>query len=148
LIFKKPTGGEIEIFCLEPSAGYRDITTAMLQKGSVTWKCLVGGASKWKHGMTLQKVMVEDEQEITLSAEIADRTEDSFLIKLTWQPAELTFAEILHIAGKIPLPPYLHRSVEEADKERYQTIYARHEGSVAAPTAGLHFTSYIFSELR
>jgi S-adenosylmethionine:tRNA ribosyltransferase-isomerase len=147
LLFKKPTGGVIEIFCLEPDDEYKDITSAMLQKGKVRWKCLVGGASKWKHGMKLQKTIIENGQKVTMEAAIAGRLNDSFIIELSWQPEELTFAEVLHLAGFIPLPPYLHREVEEDDKERYQTIYAKHDGSVAAPTAGLHFTDTIFDKL-
>lgn len=119
----------------------------MLQKGKVSWKCLVGGASKWKHGMKLQKVINENGQAFVLEAAIAGRLSDSFVIELSWQPTELSFAEILHIAGFIPLPPYLHRDVEENDKNRYQTIYAKYEGSVAAPTAGLHFTNAVFEKL-
>lgn len=147
LLFKKPTGGVIEIFCLEPGDEYSDITSAMLQKGKVFWKCLVGGASKWKHGMRLQKVVNENGREVVLEAAVAGRLSDCFVIGLSWQPAELTFAEILHLAGFIPLPPYLHRDVEEDDKNRYQTVYAKHNGSVAAPTAGLHFTEAVFEKL-
>lgn len=147
LLFQKPTGGIIEIFCLEPDDRYSDITSAMLQKGKVLWKCLVGGASKWKHGMKLQKIITENGRQVILEAAIAGRLSDCFIIELSWQPEALSFAEMLHIAGFIPLPPYLHRDVEETDKTRYQTIYARHDGSVAAPTAGLHFTDAIFEKL-
>lgn len=147
LLFQKPTGGVIEIFCLEPDDRYADITSAMAQKGKVLWKCLVGGASKWKHGMKLQKVVNENGQELMLEAAIAGRLSDSFIIELSWKPEDLSFAEMLHKAGFIPLPPYLHREVEEDDKNRYQTIYAKHDGSVAAPTAGLHFTNAVFEKL-
>lgn len=147
LLFTKQTGAVIEIFCLEPDDTYSDITTAMLQKGKVRWKCLIGGASKWKHGMILKKVVSRDEGEVALEAAIVNRLSDCFVIELSWQPEELSFAEVLHLAGFIPLPPYLHRDVEEEDKERYQTIYAKYDGSVAAPTAGLHFTTAIFDKL-
>ncbi len=147
ILFHKPSGGVIEIFCLEPTEQYADITTAMLQTGKVWWKCLVGGASKWKHGITLTKTIENREGSIILHAEIAERLSDCFAIKLHWEPAHLTFAELLHQAGLIPLPPYLHRKVEESDKERYQTIYAAADGSVAAPTAGLHFTQAVFEKL-
>lgn len=147
LLFQKSTGGVIEIFCLEPDDKYADITTAMLQKGKVSWKCLIGGASKWKHGMVLKKVVCREEVEVTLEAAIVDRLTDCFIIELRWQPSKLSFAEVLHIAGFIPLPPYLHRETEEEDKIRYQTIYAKFDGSVAAPTAGLHFTDTIFDKL-
>ncbi|GEO10283.1 S-adenosylmethionine:tRNA ribosyltransferase-isomerase [Segetibacter aerophilus] len=147
LLFQKPTGGVIEIFCLEPGDQYKDITSAMLQKGKASWKCLVGGASKWKHGMKLQKQVNENGVNFILEASIAGRLPDCFIIDLSWKPEEVSFAEILHIAGFIPLPPYLHRSAEEDDKNRYQTIYAKQDGSVAAPTAGLHFTDEVFERL-
>jgi S-adenosylmethionine:tRNA ribosyltransferase-isomerase len=143
LLFKKSTGGVIEVFCLEPDKKYPDITIAMLQKKKVLWKCLIGGASKWKHGMVLQKNI----NDVLLEASIIDRDGETFTIELRWN-TELSFAEVLHKAGDIPLPPYLHRDIEENDKERYQTIYAKEEGSVAAPTAGLHFTERLFEKLR
>ena len=148
LIFQKATGAVIEIFCLEPGDGYADITTAMLQKGKVQWKCLVGGASKWKHGIKLEKVIQINGNEIKLEASIIDRLSDCFVIELSWQPEEMSFAEMLHLAGYIPLPPYLNRDAEESDKTRYQTIYAAQDGSVAAPTAGLHFTEAVFKKLE
>ena len=144
LLFTKSTGGVIEIFCLEPDEQYRDITTAMLQKQKVWWKCLIGGASKWKHGMILTKQV----NEITIEASIIDRNTEAFTIELSWNDPDLSFAEVLHLAGAIPLPPYLNRTAEESDKERYQTIYAKEEGSVAAPTAGLHFTDRLFDKLQ
>lgn len=147
LLFQKPTGAVIEIFCLEPDDRYSDITTAMLQKGKVYWKCLIGGASKWKHGMKLIKYINENDEQITLEAEIVHRLNDCFVVQLSWKPEELAFAEMLHYAGYIPLPPYLHRDVEEDDKTRYQTVYAKHDGSVAAPTAGLHFTEELLQKL-
>lgn len=147
LLFQKPTGGVIEIFCLEPDDQYEDLATAMLQKGKVSWKCLVGGASKWKQGMRLRKEISENGKTFILEASIADKLSDSFIIQLSWQPEDLSFAEVLHVAGFIPLPPYLDREVEEDDKTRYQTIYAKRDGSVAAPTAGLHFTNAVFEKL-
>jgi S-adenosylmethionine:tRNA ribosyltransferase-isomerase len=144
LLFQKPTGGVIEVFCLEPHEQYADITTAMLTKVKVWWKCMIGGASKWKHRMVLQK-QVDD---ILLEASIVERSSEAFTIELNWNKADLSFAEVLHKAGAMPLPPYLHREVEDSDKERYQTVYAKEEGSVAAPTAGLHFTERILGKLK
>jgi S-adenosylmethionine:tRNA ribosyltransferase-isomerase len=144
LLFQKPTGGVIEIFCLEPHEQYPDITTAMLQKQKVWWKCLIGGAGKWKHGMVLMKRAGD----VIIEASIIDRNSEAFIIELRWDDHQLSFAEILHKAGAIPLPPYLHRDAEESDTERYQTIYAKEEGSVAAPTAGLHFTKRLFDKLK
>ena len=147
LIFTKPSGGHIEIFALEPHEQYADITTAMNQKGCILYKCLVGGASKWKHGMTLEKKMPYNGEPFRLSASIAERRPDCFVVQLGWSPEGLSFAEVLHLAGNIPIPPYLHRNAEAADAERYQTIYASADGSVAAPTAGLHFTPALMQRL-
>lgn len=147
LLFQKETGGIIEIFCLEPHEQYPDITTAMLQKEKVLWHCLVGGASKWKTGQVLEKKIRSGKNEISLQARYIEKRADSFIIELSWMPDQLSFAEVLHYAGAIPLPPYIKRNAEESDTERYQTVYAKHDGSVAAPTAGLHFTNFIFETL-
>lgn len=143
LLFRKPTGGVIEIFCLEPHEQYADISTAMLQKGKVYWHCLVGGASKWKPGQVLEKTIGD----MRLTARYTEKRTGSFVIELQWSDPERSFAEMLHLAGAIPLPPYIKREAEANDRERYQTLYARQDGSVAAPTAGLHFTEHIFREL-
>jgi S-adenosylmethionine:tRNA ribosyltransferase-isomerase len=148
LLFQKPTGGVIEIFCLEPHEQYADITTAMRQCGKVQWLCLVGGASKWKHGQILQKIIYAFNKEIILEAIYLEKRTDSFVIELSWNDSEMSFAELLHHAGAIPLPPYIKRKAEASDAERYQTLYARYDGSVAAPTAGLHFTDAIFKSLE
>jgi len=143
LVFEKSTGGVIEVFCLEPHEQYPDIQTAMLEKGKVWWKCMIGGASKWKQGMVLSKSY----QAFTLSASIVERNTDSFTLELSWNDESRSFAEVLQTAGKVPLPPYLRREAETGDDERYQTIFARAEGSVAAPTAGLHFTPEVMQAL-
>lgn len=148
IVLQKPTGGHIEIFCLSPHERYSDTTTAMLQKERVWWNCLIGGASKWKPGTILQKEAVVSGRKIILKAVFKEKRKDSFIIELQWTPSELSFAEVLHTMGIIPLPPYIKRNVEPSDTERYQTIYAKQDGSVAAPTAGLHFTDRIFSSLR
>ena len=156
LLFQKSTGGVIEIFCLEPhenpslpSRGRDEdpVHRAFLQKGKVVWQCLVGGVSKWKQGQVLEKEIRFDDKKILLRANYIEKIKDSFIIELSWTAAELSFAEILHHAGAIPLPPYIKRAVEKSDAERYQTIYAHFDGSVAAPTAGLHFTEMIFKKL-
>ena len=146
ILFNKTTGGDIEVFCLEPDDMYADITTAMLQKGKVLWKCLVGGAKKWKETF-LTKQILDSGKVINLSVQKVERRNDYFLLELSWDDESLTFVEILHLAGLIPLPPYLNRNAEGTDKETYQTIYAKHDGSVAAPTAGLHFTIELFESL-
>jgi S-adenosylmethionine:tRNA ribosyltransferase-isomerase len=148
IIFTKPSGGNIEIFTLEPAGTFKDMTAALQQTGTVDWKCLVGGASKWKHSYVPEKIIYTDKGTVTLRAEIRERLTDSFIIRFSWTPFELTFPEILHLAGQVPLPPYIKRIAEEADSVRYQTVYAREAGSVAAPTAGLHFTETIFREFE
>lgn len=148
LLFQKPTGGVIEIFCLEPHQQYADITTAMLQKEKVWWQCLVGGAAKWKAGQILEKKINDGSKEIILRASFIEKKDDTFTIELSWSPATLHFAEVLHHTGAIPLPPYIKRAPDKSDKERYQTVYANSDGSVAAPTAGLHFTNLIFGNLK
>lgn len=145
LLFKKDTGGVIEVFCLSPHEQYADVHTAMLQKGKVLWECMIGGASKWKHGLVLQ--LTNEEPRFTLSASIAERLPGSYVVALEWDDEQLTFAEVLHFVGKVPLPPYLHREAEVTDETRYQTLYAKEEGSVAAPTAGLHFTPGIMQSI-
>ena len=147
IIFRKPSGGLIEVFCLDPHSQYPDITTAMLQKQNVQWKCMIGGAGKWKRGLQLEKKISSNGYEIILRASITERLSHSFIVDLNWEPSILSFAEILHYAGDIPLPPYLKRKAEQLDKDRYQTIFAHYDGSVAAPTAGLHFTPEIFESL-
>lgn len=148
LSFRKPTGGNIEIFCLEPHPDYPDISTALAQKGKVLWHCLIGGASKWKAGQVLVKSIRVEGMELLLEARYREKSSDVFVIELNWSPSSLSFAEVLHHLGAIPLPPYIKRDAETSDRERYQTVYARAEGSVAAPTAGLHFTEHIFQELE
>ena len=148
LLFQKPTGGVIEIFCLEPHEQYADITNGMSQHGEVLWLCLIGGASKWKHGQVLEKKLKAENKEILLLAKYVEKKTDVFVIEFSWNDSSLSFAEILHYAGAIPLPPYLKREAEKLDTERYQTIYAHYEGSVAAPTAGLHFTDTILKKLK
>jgi S-adenosylmethionine:tRNA ribosyltransferase-isomerase len=147
LLFQKPSGGIIEIFCLEPHQQYHDISSAMHQQEKVWWHCLIGGASKWKHGQVLRKTIITSQHEIRLQAVFIEKITDSFVVELSWDPPQLSFAEVLHHAGAIPLPPYIRRKTEIIDTDRYQTIYAAPEGSVAAPTAGLHFTKEVFESM-
>lgn len=148
LLFQKPSGGIIEIFCLEPHGVNMDITTAMLQQGRVEWQCLVGGASKWKPGVILEKEITAGNSSIVLQATMHARTEGGFIIHFSWTPADKSFAEVLQAAGVMPLPPYIKRKADNTDDTRYQTVYARHEGSVAAPTAGLHFTDAVIEKIQ
>src|SRR5688572_4915401 len=148
LLFQKATGSIIELFCLEPHEKYPDIATALQQHDKVLWKCLVGGASKWKHGQVLEKKVESGEVNLILTATYVEKQPEHFIIEFSWTPGTFSFAEILHHAGAIPLPPYIKRAAETSDSERYQTIYAHADGSVAAPTAGLHFTDFIFDQLE
>lgn len=145
LLFRKETGGQVEIFCLEPQDA--EPSGAMMQEGSATWKCLVGGAGKWKQG-ALAREWTEGQKPLRLEAEKVGVVPDGFLVRFSWKPEDLSFAEVLHRAGLVPLPPYLQRESEAMDTERYQTVYAKYEGSVAAPTAGLHFTRHTLDALR
>ncbi len=147
LLFQKQSGGIIEIFALEPHEKYPDITTAMNQTGKILYKCLVGGASKWKHGMVLRMASGTPPDNFTLEARMAEKRADCFVVELSWHPANMPFAQVLHHAGNMPIPPYLHRPAEEMDRKRYQTVYASADGSVAAPTAGLHFTPQLLALL-
>ena len=146
LILQKPEGGVVELFCLEPAG---ELSQAMAQRGMARWKCLVGGAKKWKSGaimLTNEHFQLTANKSQTSLPPASER--GTQWIDFQWQPAHLTFSEVISAAGQVPLPPYLQRPAEAADKERYQTIYARTEGSVAAPTAGLHFTERIFEKMQ
>jgi S-adenosylmethionine:tRNA ribosyltransferase-isomerase len=144
--FQKSSGGVIEIFCLEPYEDINEYSTVMNKKGSVTWKCMIGGISKWKEG-NLEMLWAVGSGQWTMRAKLVEKLSDAYIVEFTWMPADLSFAEVLEQCGDIPLPPYIKRKTEEKDIERYQTIYAVDEGSVAAPTAGLHFTKDIFNRL-
>lgn len=141
LFLQKPTGGRIELFLLQPFE--TTIEEAMLHQGSSKWWCLIGGAKKWKEG----KVSIQAEA-IQLYATKLERDEERFCVQIDWNNTSKSLALVLEELGKIPLPPYMQRDAEEADTVRYQTTYASKPGSVAAPTAGLHFTPQILSETR
>ncbi len=146
IIFHKSSGASIEVFCLEPIGfSHQD---AMIQKKQISWKCLVGGAKKWKNDELLQMTFSADGIEVLLTAQKISKEAEYFVIQFHWSDSQLTFSEILQFAGEIPLPPYFNRKAEEEDIIRYQTVFAIAEGSVAAPTAGLHFTTQLFDELK
>ena len=145
LIFYKNTGARIEIFCIDPAANVKDIQLALGKTANVEWNCLVGNAKKWKTGeLTIQGA----NNSFLLKASLIGSKDEYRQIKFSWEPENLSFAEILEMAGRTPLPPYITREPEEDDKGRYQTIYAASKGSVAAPTAGLHFTDNVFKKLQ
>lgn len=144
LQFQKETGSHIEIFCLEPNQDYQ---IAFSSPSPVRWKCLVGNSKRWRDGLLQMKLSAQG-QEVILSAERVERNDQYSEIEFSWTPASLPFATVLEAAGEIPLPPYLHRDAEPEDRDRYQTVFARYDGSVAAPTAGLHFTKPLLEQLK
>lgn len=141
LLFPKNEQTLIEVFCLEPIKGM-SVEQAMQQTESITYQCLVGGARKWK-----QNPLEIKTADFTLRAEKLERIGGNFEVRLSWNTKH-TFGEILELAGKTPLPPYIKRAAEESDRTTYQTVYASQPGSVAAPTAGLHFNQEIFHKLE
>ena len=148
LLARRPTGGQVELFCLEPVAPHRSLELALQQTGRCTWRCLVGNGRRWKDGPVHLRFKTADGTTATLHAERRTQEAGTALIEFRWEPAELPFAEVLRAAGHLPLPPYIDRPDTATDAVRYQTVYAAAEGAVAAPTAGLHFTSEVLTELR
>ena len=144
LQFHKATGSRIEVFCLEPEQDYQMAFSAC---SPVRWKCLIGNAKRWKEGKLAMELKVNGEA-VTLYAERLMQNDQYAEIEFSWTPANLSFAAVLEAAGEIPLPPYLHRDAEPDDRDRYQTVFARYDGSVAAPTAGLHFTKPLIETLH
>lgn len=146
LHFQLPNGKQIEILCLEPIEP-SDYQLSFSSTQSVRWKCMVGGNRKWKSG-PLEKTISTPEGPVLLKASRLGRIENTFEIAFEWDAPQLAFGALLAAAGIIPLPPYLNRENIPEDEDRYQTVYAKTKGSVAAPTAGLHFTERTFEELN
>jgi len=144
--FLKETGARIEIFCLDPIEP-SDYQIAFQTTQSCVWKCMIGNQKKWK-GERLKKIIHIDETEIELSAQQIDPENNKSLIRFSWNNPAFEFSRIIEQAGSLPIPPYLNRETEQSDLERYQTVYSKIKGSVAAPTAGLHFTDKIFKDLQ
>lgn len=147
LQFAKDSGALIEVFCLEPISCNGDYQLAFGATASSRWRCLVGNSRRWKTG-TLNMPLKINEVDVILYAEREEKNDSYSVVNFSWQPDYFSFAEVLEAAGEIPLPPYLHREAEPSDRERYQTVFARYEGSVAAPTAGLHFTDELIQKLK
>ncbi|MFA5326953.1 MAG: S-adenosylmethionine:tRNA ribosyltransferase-isomerase [Prolixibacteraceae bacterium] len=145
IYFRKETGAKIEIFCLDPVEP-ADYQIAFQTTKSCIWKCMIGNQKKWK-GELLKKTIRINDTEIELCAEQIDR-ENKSLIRFCWNNPDFEFSRIIENAGSLPIPPYLNRETEESDLERYQTVYSKVKGSVAAPTAGLHFTEKVFDHLK
>ena len=145
IVMHKDSGARIEVFCLEPH-NPADYERAFAQYGSSEWSCIVGNLKKWKEGEIGINFEYAGEQH-TLRAEIVERGTREHIVRFRWS-AECSFGQLLEILGRIPIPPYLNRESEDIDNTRYQTVYARFEGSVAAPTAGLHFTPELIDSMR
>lgn len=144
LLMRRATGAQIEIFCTDAADTSRDFVRTLNEKTKVTVIAFVGNSKKWNE----EEVLTAQFGDCTLTAKKLAPNGDQWNVELSWTPADLTFAEVLELAGKIPLPPYMHRDEEATDAERYQTIFATQEGSVAAPTAGLHFTTNVVNAVR
>lgn len=145
LPFRKSTGAAIEIFCLEP-ADPRDYENNFAALGSCKWICTVGNLKKWKQGK-LVRTFTLDGQVQEISAEALSRDGAEVYVQFRWSPANKSFGEVIEALGEMPIPPYLKRNAETIDRIRYQTVYSQVKGSVAAPTAGLHFTPGVFKRL-
>lgn len=144
LHFRKATGARIEVFCLEPHCP-ADYQQNFDQRNECEWQCLIGNSKKWKEGALRLELDINGTT-VTLQATKHGETETSVIIRFSWNGG-FSFAEILEAAGELPIPPYLNRDTEESDKETYQTVYSKIDGSVAAPTAGLHFTDDVFKTI-
>ncbi len=146
LHFQKTTGAQIEIFCLEPHLP-NDYLLNFQQTKKCSWICLIGNLKKWKEDKLIKKVTLKGE-EIEIQANRIKANNDSHIIEFEWDNPSFTFSDLLEVIGELPIPPYLNRETEEQDKQTYQTVYSKIDGSVAAPTAGLHFTPQVFDNLK
>jgi len=144
LLFKKSTGTQIEVFLLEPVAPIDYVLSFACTK-KVVWKCIVGNLKRWKDEVL--QMPIRNSTTILYAKKVRNLSE-GLEVELFWDDSSLSFARIVELCGNIPIPPYLNRDAESGDKDRYQTIYAKPEGSVAAPTAGLHFTDKVFASLK
>lgn len=146
LVFYKTTGSRIEVFCLEPHSP-SDYALSLGETKQCVWKCMVGNLKKWKTGALTKELDIEGKK-CTFSALLLESDGNTHTIQFTWNNDSIHFAQLLEHAGELPIPPYLHRATEESDKTSYQTVYSKIQGSVAAPTAGLHFTPEVFESLK
>jgi len=147
LEFHKPTGARIEVFCLEPLEPH-DYQLSLGSTTGCTWKCMVGNAKKWKEENLSLTLSSREGTELQLRAYLAGHTGNTYAVRFEWDGEGVSFAEILDAVGELPIPPYLNRKTEKSDLKTYQTVYSRIKGSVAAPTAGLHFTDAVLDNLR
>lgn len=145
LRMRKPTGSPIEIFCLEPESP-ADYQQSFAAQQRCSWMCFVGNSKKWKSG-ALEMPLRVGEKQVTLRAVRLSKTDAGSIVEFSWDAPDVTFSQIIEAAGEIPIPPYLNRGTEESDAADYQTVFSRIEGSVAAPTAGLHFTPEVLAAI-
>lgn len=145
LHFRKETGALIEVFCLEPYSP-ADYAQNFQQTETCSWLCMIGNLKKWKEGV-LRKEMTVNGRDLILCAERGEAVGTSHAVRFSWNDSTVTFSDILECMGELPIPPYLNRETQESDKKTYQTVYSKIKGSVAAPTAGLHFTERVLSAL-
>lgn len=146
LLVHNATGAAIEIFCLKPLEPTNEIANAFTQTGPVVWQCLVGNAKRWKEKLSFPVVF--DDKTITVTAEKLESQDGAFAVRFDWDDHKITLSEWIEQYGKMPLPPYIKRAAEKEDEQRYQTVYAHFDGSVAAPTAGLHFSEEVLKALN
>jgi S-adenosylmethionine:tRNA ribosyltransferase-isomerase len=146
LSFQKESGAAIEVFCLEPQKGVT-VEQSFSQRHTTNWICMVGNSKKWRDEILKLKIVINN-SEVVLSVQRLENYGQESLIQFTWNNADFSFSELLESAGELPLPPYMNRTATADDRIRYNTVYAVHEGSVAAPTAGLHFTDGLLEDLK
>jgi S-adenosylmethionine:tRNA ribosyltransferase-isomerase len=146
ILFQKATGANIEILCLEPLSPL-EYSSNFSSRKSVEWKCIVGNLKKWKSGILTTSFIINSNR-YTLGADRLQSDGETSRIKFSWNSSEISFGEVIENVGHIPLPPYINRDDEKEDNERYQTVYSSIKGSVAAPTAGLHFTDSVFERIK
>lgn len=148
LHFQRPTGAHIEIFCLEPIMP-QEYVTMFEVTDRCRWKCIVGNVKRWKNDTLSLYNPLEDEaiRQMGLRADLIERQGEASIVEFSWSDGA-PFSKVLELCGSVPIPPYLNRDTEDIDLERYQTLYARFRGSVAAPTAGLHFTDAVLENIK
>lgn len=146
MYFQKSTGAQIEIFCLDPYLPH-DYNLIFQTTEKCSWHCMIGNLKKWKEGELTKKVIIDGEV-LLITATKKHTAGNTHIVEFSWDNNRFAFADILDVCGELPIPPYLNRDTEEKDKATYQTVYSKIKGSVAAPTAGLHFTEEVFSNLK
>ncbi|HYV95528.1 MAG TPA: S-adenosylmethionine:tRNA ribosyltransferase-isomerase [Chitinophagales bacterium] len=147
IVFKNANDASVEIFLLDPIEPTRNMQLAIFTHETCVWRCFIGNVKKWREEFLFKKIKIGEEK-VLLEVWLKGKIDDDFLVEFKWDHGEFSFAQILAAGGFVPLPPYIKRKSEEEDESRYQTVYAVQDGSVAAPTAGLHFTESLFKKLK